>query len=122
MPPTPRAPQGPSTLGLVSRPKPPSLDRMTEKPPPYRRPTLPWERKAEAGAGWGAWASAGIEFGVAVVLFLLGGRWLDGKLGSEPWCTVVGALLGVVVGTYMLVRTALRQADPPRKDDPEPRP
>jgi hypothetical protein len=93
---------------------------LRERPPPYRRPTLPWERKADPALGWGAWASAGIEFGVAVVLFLLGGRWLDGRLGIEPWGTVVGALLGVVAGTYLLFRTALRGEAPPKKDDDEP--
>jgi hypothetical protein len=96
--------------------------RMSEKPPPYRRPTLPWERAADPGLGWGAWASAGLEFGLAVVLFLLGGRWLDANLGWTPWGTVIGAMLGVVAGTYLLLRTALRGQLPPAKDSPPRKP
>ncbi len=80
---------------------------------PYRRPTLPWERKADPGLGWGRWASAGLEFGLAVTLFFLGGRWLDGNLGTDPWLALTGALLGVAAGMYVLIRTALRGERPP---------
>jgi hypothetical protein len=81
----------------------PQPDRHGRDHPGYERPVLPWEREPER-AGAGRWAGAGIEFGLAVVLFFLGGRWLDGHLGTEPWLGVVGALLGVAVGTYLLVR------------------
>lgn len=44
---------------------------------------------------------------VAVGLFL--GRWLDGVLGSGPWATVAGIVLGMAAGlwaTYKRVRDA----------------
>lgn len=53
-------------------------------------------------------ASVGIEFAVSTVIGLLGGRWLDGKLGSEPWLMIAGLLLGVVAGFRSLVRAASR--------------
>jgi F0F1-type ATP synthase assembly protein I len=53
-------------------------------------------------------ASVGIEFAVSTVIGLLGGRWLDGKLGTEPWLMIVGLLLGVVAGFRSLVRAARR--------------
>lgn len=81
--------------------------------PPYRRPTLPWEREAEQDLGWARWAGAGFEFGAAVALFFLGGRWLDGNLGTTPWLTLAGALLGVAAGMVLLIRTALRGQLPP---------
>jgi F0F1-type ATP synthase assembly protein I len=81
---------------------------MSERPPPYRRPVLPWERGRSDEWSGARWASAGIEFGVAVVLFFLLGRWLDESQGTAPLWTAVGSLLGVCVGMYMLVRSALR--------------
>jgi hypothetical protein len=76
------------------------------RPPSYQRPELPFERKAVV-TGW-EWSAVGFEFAVAVVLFFLGGRWLDGKLGTEPLWSALGALVGVAVGTYLLLRPVLR--------------
>ena len=84
---------------------------MTGEPKPpgeYERPVLPFEREPEEGASWGRWAGVGMEFGVAVVLFFLGGKALDATFSTTPWLTLVGSLLGVAAGTYLLVRTALR--------------
>lgn len=77
-------------------------------PPPYRRPTLPWERAAQEDFGWARWASVGFEFALIVAVFFLGGRWLDGTLGTDPWLTLTGALLGVAAGMTLLIRAALR--------------
>lgn len=95
--------------------RPGSLDDI---PPPYRRPELPWERKADPGLGWARWASVGIEFGASVVLFFLGGQALDGKFGTTPWWTVIGSLLGVAAGLYLLFRMALGGETPKPKDGP----
>lgn len=87
--------------------------------PRYERPVLPFERKASPTVGAGRYLGAGLEFGAAVVLFFLGGRALDDYLGStDPWMTIVGALLGVAVGTWLLVRPFLRDA---ASGDEEPR-
>ena len=48
----------------------------------------------------------------AVLLLGLGGRWLDARLGTSPWLTTIGLLLGVVVGMYELARVALRAGPP----------
>jgi ATP synthase protein I len=44
----------------------------------------------------------GIGFFVATAIVggVLGGRWLDGKLNSEPVWTIVGLILGIVVAFY----------------------
>ena len=41
-----------------------------------------------------------IAFGFVgvVVVFWLGGRWLDDRLGWEPWLQITGALVGWVLG------------------------
>jgi len=48
----------------------------------------------------------GIELVASTVIGLLGGRWLDGKLGTEPWLSIVGLILGVVAGFRSLYQTA----------------
>jgi len=53
-------------------------------------------------------ASVGIELSVSTVIGLLGGRWLDGKLGTDPWLMIAGLLLGVFAGFRSLIRTARR--------------
>ena len=57
-------------------------------------------------------ASRGISvaFGfVGVVLvFWLGGRWVDDRLGIEPWAQIVGAIIGWVLGVvtvYYMVKS-----------------
>jgi F0F1-type ATP synthase assembly protein I len=52
----------------------------------------------------GTFASAGIELGVYVVLFTLGGWWLDKKLNSSPAFILVGAAIGVSAGMYRMIR------------------
>jgi F0F1-type ATP synthase assembly protein I len=51
-------------------------------------------------------ASVGIEFSISTLVGLLGGRWLDGKLGTTPWLMIVGLLLGVTAGMRSLIRAA----------------
>jgi ATP synthase protein I len=51
-------------------------------------------------------ASVGIEFSISTLVGLLGGRWVDGKLGTEPWLMIVGLLLGVTAGMRSLIRAA----------------
>jgi ATP synthase protein I len=53
-------------------------------------------------------ASVGIELSISTVIGLLGGRWLDGKLGTDPWLMIVGLLIGVAAGFRSLIRTAQR--------------
>jgi ATP synthase protein I len=77
------------------------------------------------GSSWRL-ASVGIEFAVSVLIGLLGGRWVDGKLGTEPWLMIVGLLLGVAAGfrgLYRTARSATREADktPPAKPPDPPR-
>jgi F0F1-type ATP synthase assembly protein I len=48
--------------------------------------------------------AVGMELAVSTVLGLLGGRWLDQKLSTEPFLTIVGLLLGVAAGFVSLFR------------------
>ena len=83
----------------------------SEDPPKlrdYERPELPFERKAQGPPTHLAYASVGIEFGLIVALFFLGGRFLDGKFETAPWLAAGGALLGIALGMYRLIRGVLR--------------
>ena len=60
----------------------------------------------------------GLQFAAAVVLFLFAGKWVDSKLGTEPWFLLLGVLVGLVGGFISLYR----QLNAPRAPkDGEPR-
>ena len=49
----------------------------------------------------------GFFVGGSIVLGVVGGRWLDSKLNSEPIWTIVGLILGIAVafyGVYVMLR------------------
>jgi len=62
--------------------------------------------------------AVGMELAVSTVVGLLGGRWLDQKLSTEPFLTIVGLLLGVAAGFVSLLRVlkASQQAEKSRRD------
>lgn len=66
--------------------------------------------------------AVGIELALSIVLGALGGRWLDGKLDTDPYLTLLGLLLGLVAGFKSLIQTARRyqqQQQAPRDTDDE---
>ena len=63
--------------------------------------------------------SVGIELALSTVVGLLGGQWLDKKLSTAPYLTVIGLLLGITAGFRSLLRVARRKPNPP-DDGPSP--
>ena len=55
-------------------------------------------------------ASVGLEMGIAVMLGLFGGMWLDRTIGTWPWLMLVGVCLGMAAGMKGVFR-AVREAD-----------
>ena len=55
-------------------------------------------------ASWLRFSGIGFEFAAAVAGLTLVGHWIDRHLGSEPWGLLVGLALGLVGGTYNLIR------------------
>jgi F0F1-type ATP synthase assembly protein I len=55
-------------------------------------------------------SSLGLEMGIAVILGLVVGRWLDGRLGTEPWLMLLMTALGMAAGFKGVFR-AMGEAD-----------
>ena len=53
---------------------------------------------------------AGAELVVFALLGFFAGQWLDKKLKTGPWLMLVGAMGGITVGLYQLIKaTAIRR-------------
>lgn len=61
-------------------------------------------RTAEGLRSVAVLSGAGFTLAAAVALGALGGRWLDHRLGTEPWLLVVGFFLGAIGGFTQLLR------------------
>ena len=46
----------------------------------------------------------GITFAATILICLFGGQYLDGKLGTEPYLMLFGALFGSVAGFYYIIK------------------
>jgi F0F1-type ATP synthase assembly protein I len=52
----------------------------------------------------GTTGAVGIEIAVAIVIGYLGGRFLDRKLGTDPWISYAGLLAGIGAAIKALLR------------------
>ena len=62
-------------------------------------------------------SSVGLELGVAVVVALLFGMWLDGRLGTEPWMMLVFLCFGLVAGFRNVLRAVARAEKAAERSD-----
>lgn len=70
----------------------------------------------------GEMAGVGLQFAASILLFLFAGRWLDAKLGTEPWLLLIGVLVGAVAGFYSLYHQlviAPRERERRRREEEE---
>ena len=51
------------------------------------------------------WVSRISTLGAMMVLPMIGGRWLDGKLGTTYW-SPIGLVVGLAVGTWQIANIA----------------
>jgi F0F1-type ATP synthase assembly protein I len=49
-------------------------------------------------------SSLATQFVVVAALFAVGGRWLDHRVGTDPWLTLLGAAVGLALGTWLIQR------------------
>jgi F0F1-type ATP synthase assembly protein I len=74
-------------------------------------PTDP-DKKQERASLWAIAFGAGWELVVSVLVGLGLGWWLDGRLGMEPWLTLLGAMAGISAGLYQLIRSSSQRGGP----------
>ncbi|MGB5813165.1 MAG: AtpZ/AtpI family protein [Polyangiales bacterium] len=60
----------------------------------------PEQRKQLLAAG--RVSTVGLELALSMALGVLGGRWLDGKLGTGPWLQWIGFAFGLAAGAMSL--------------------
>jgi len=75
-----------------------------------RQPLPDAERRTSADSDRGAgtsiatYAGLGLQLALSIVLFLFLGQWLDRKLGTYPWLTMLGVFLGAGAAFYNMYR------------------
>jgi F0F1-type ATP synthase assembly protein I len=57
---------------------------------------------------WGQYAGYGLQIAIGVGLGFAVGHWLDNRYHWASWGALVGCLLGLASGLYLLIRDALR--------------
>ena len=53
---------------------------------------------------WLRYSTLGLQFTVALLLCVLLGTWADGRLGTDPWLTIAGSLLGIFSAMYLVIK------------------
>ena len=86
---------------------------MNEGREPQEPKRFPSDREgATSGA---AVAGLGMQFVVAILLFLFLGKWLDERLGTTPWLLIAGVFVGAGASFYSIYRRLM--ADQRREDE-----
>ncbi|HEY1550012.1 MAG TPA: AtpZ/AtpI family protein [Kofleriaceae bacterium] len=62
-------------------------------------------------------SSVGLELGVAVIVSLLFGMWLDTKAGTTPWLMLAFLVIGLVAGFRNVLRAVKRAEAAAELDD-----
>ena len=71
------------------------------------------------GPGPAAYAGFGLQFVIALLVFLYLGQWVDRKLGTEPVFLMIGVFVGAGGAFYSMYRkltAAQRREDEARKE------
>jgi F0F1-type ATP synthase assembly protein I len=68
----------------------------------------------------GALSGIGFELAAAVAGFTLAGYFWDRHFGSSPWGVLIGAALGVIGGTYNMIRQSLSITREPSSENKKP--
>ena len=85
-----------------------------------KRVTDPAARRTKKAFDMFASSAIGLEMGVSVIVGLLFGYWLDGKLGTAPWLMIVFVALGFAAGVRALL-SGVKRADAAATRDEEDR-
>ena len=62
------------------------------------------QRSSRKGLSGGEFAGVGIQFAVAIIVFLYAGQWLDNRLGTNGLFTIAGVFIGAGAAFYNMYR------------------
>jgi len=68
----------------------------------------PAARKTKSAYNALSASSVGLELGIAVIVGVLGGMWLDSHLGTTPWLMLLFLVFGLVAGFRNVLRAVAR--------------
>jgi F0F1-type ATP synthase assembly protein I len=74
-------------------------------------------------SGWkgiGRYSTVGLDLALSVLVGLFGGRWLDRKLGTSHWLTMVGLGFGFATGArfvWRALQAANREAEEQEREE-----
>jgi len=73
--------------------------------------------KAKGEINLGTYAGVGLQFALAIILFLFLGQWVDRKLGTSPVFLLAGVFVGGGAAFYSMYRrlSAAQKADDERR-------
>jgi F0F1-type ATP synthase assembly protein I len=75
-------------------------------PPPTPAKALWRDRYASSKALSSSVGTVGLEFALSIIIGFLGGHWLDGYFGTEPYLSIAGFGFGLAAGIRALLRAA----------------
>jgi len=70
--------------------------------------------------GIGKYSTVGLDLALSILVGLFGGRWLDGKLGTGHWLTIVGLGFGIATGArfvWRALQAANREAEEQEREE-----
>jgi F0F1-type ATP synthase assembly protein I len=76
------------------------------------------QQGSKKGLSGADFAGVGLQFAVAIIVFLYAGQWLDNRLGTNGLFTIAGVFIGAGAAFYNMYRkisAAQKQDDEDRK-------
>ena len=70
------------------------------------------QKAGPTGFSAGDFAGVGIQFALAILLFLFVGKWIDGRLGTAPLFLILGAFVGAAGGFYSIYQKVMAATRP----------
>ncbi len=92
------------------RPVPPDDDRAWRSdatPAADRKESAP--KPASDSPAPSTYASAGLQFALAIILFLFLGQWLDNRFGTTPIFVIAGVFIGAGAAFFNMYRKLMAQ-------------
>lgn len=89
-------------------------------PPPSQPPSDEDDAKLRSRREATRASAIGLQFVISITVGLLGGQWLDKKLGTAPWLMLLGLVLGATAAFRDLYRLAKKHASQHDPEDPPP--